>query len=97
VTLNGHPQRGQPIADRIVVLPQLIGSGSSSAIILELIYKGRAPRALILGMRDAILPIGVLVADEMGWPTIPVLVLMDPPLQSGQTISIRRGGLITPI
>ena len=64
VTLAGHPQRGQAIKDKILVLPQLIGSSSSSAVILELFYKGVAPKALILGGRDAILPVGVVVARQ---------------------------------
>lgn len=94
VTLAGHPQRGQAIKDKILVLPQLIGSSSSSAVILELFYKGVAPKALILGGRDAILPVGVVVARQMGWPTIPVVVLPDPPFQSGDTVHIAPDGRI---
>jgi len=94
VTLAGHPQRGQAIKDKILVLPQLIGSSSSSAVILELFYKGVAPKALILGGRDAILPVGVVVARQMGWPTIPVVVLPDPPFQSGDTVHIAQDGRI---
>lgn len=94
VTLAGHPQRGQAIKDKILVLPQLIGSSSSSAVILELFYKGVAPKALILGGRDAILPVGVVVARQMGWPTIPVVVLPDPPFQSDDTVHIAQDGRI---
>ncbi|WP_298805825.1 DUF126 domain-containing protein [uncultured Lentibacter sp.] len=94
VTLAGHPQRGQAIKDKILVLPQLIGSSSSSAVILELFYKGVAPKALILGGRDAILPVGVVVARQMGWPTIPVVVLPDPPFQAADTVHIAPDGRI---
>ena len=62
ITLGGHPQFGQTISGTIIVIPELIGSSSSSAILLELIHAGRAPRALILGRRDAITPIGAIVA-----------------------------------
>ncbi|MEM8849414.1 MAG: DUF126 domain-containing protein [Pseudomonadota bacterium] len=89
-----HPQHGTPVADTILVIGNLIGSSSSSAIMLELLRLGKAPRALILGGRDAILPIGVLVADQMGWSTIPVFLLPDPPFRTGQSLVLRRGGRI---
>ena len=66
VVLPGHPQCGERIAGSILVLPQPIGSSSSASVILELMHMELAPRALILGVRDAILPIGVLVARQMG-------------------------------
>ncbi len=94
ITLASHPQWGIAIAGTILVLPELIGSSSSSAILLELLHAGIAPRGMILGQRDAILPIGALVAQTMDWPTIPVLLLPDPPFQSGATLTILPGGLI---
>lgn len=94
VTLAGYPQRGQTIAGKMLVIPHLIGSSSSSAVMLELFYKRIAPKALILGGRDAILPVGVIVASQMDWPTIPVVVLSKPPFQTAQSISIARDGRI---
>mgnify|MGYP001803369449 CR=1 FL=1 len=94
ITLASHPQRGVKIAGTLLVIPELIGSSSSSAILLELMHAGLAPRALILGHRDAILPVGVLVARAMDWPGMPVLVLPDPPFQTGQAMEIRPGGAI---
>ncbi len=95
VTLAGHPQHGQCITNTILVIPQLIGSSSSSAVILELFYTHKAPRALLLGARDAILPIGAITARQMGWAHIPVLVLPDPDLWSGDWVSIDTDGMIT--
>ncbi len=94
VSLAGHPQFGEVIADRILVIPQLVGSSSSSAVMLELLYRNIAPRALILGDRDAILPVGVVVAGQMGWSTIPVLILANPVLQSGDRVRVDREGTI---
>ena len=94
VVLAGHPQRGERIAGSILVLPQPIGSSSSASVILELLYQGLAPRALILGVPDAILPIGVLVARQMGWDAIPVLVMAAPPFQTGDALRIREDGAI---
>ena len=94
VVLAGHPQRGERIAGRILVLPRPIGSSSSASVILELLHKGLAPRALILGVRDAILPIGVLVARQMGWDAIPVLVMADPPFHTGDALCIDEDGVM---
>ncbi len=94
VTLAGHPQRGKSVAGTILVIPRLIGSSSSSAVMLELCYSGLAPAALILGGRDAILPVGAVVAQQMGWPTVPVVVLPDPPFRTGDRLSLDRAGMI---
>ncbi len=40
---------------------------------LELLRNGRAPAAVVLGEPDTILALGVVVARELGYPTIPVL------------------------
>lgn len=94
VTLAGHPQLGETIAGKILVIPRLIGSSSSSAVLLELLYNRIAPRALILGGRDAILPVGVVVARQMGWPTIPIATLSAPPFTTGAWLRLGRDGRI---
>ncbi len=94
ITLAGHPQRGTTIAGTILIIPQLIGSSSSSAVMLELCHAGMAPAALILGSRDAILPVGVIVARQMGWPAIPVFVLPDPPFQTGDVLTLTADGAL---
>jgi predicted aconitase with swiveling domain len=70
-----HPDHEREIAGRILVLPGMIGSSSSSYIMLELMAIGRAPAALVLAEPDAILGLGVVVAREMEYGSIPVLVL----------------------
>ena len=94
VTLASHPQCGEPVAGRILVVPQLIGSSSSSAILLELIHAEMAPVAMVLGGRDAILPVGALVAQQMGWDAIPIVVMPDPPFQTGDQVRVLDGGQI---
>lgn len=95
ITLASHPQCGETIADRVIVIPTLIGSSSSSAVMLELLHAGKAPRALILGGRDAILPIGVVVARQMGWPVIPVLVVSEPPFRTGDHVALTQDGRVS--
>ena len=68
-----HPDAGVEIAGRVLVVPDTVGSSSSSAIMLELLREGRAPAALVMARTDAILTLGVLVARELGYPTLPVL------------------------
>jgi predicted aconitase with swiveling domain len=68
-----HPDHGAEIAGRVLAAPGTVGSSSSSAVMLELLRLGRAPAALLLAEPDAILTLGVIVAGEMGYATIPVL------------------------
>lgn len=97
VVLAGHPQCGAFIKDQIVVLPHLIGSSSSSAVLLELIYRNMCPRALILGERDAILPMGVVVARQMGWHAPPVVLLQSVDFETDTVLRIAENGTITPL
>lgn len=68
-----HPQHGERLGGRIVAMERTIGSSSSSAIMLELLRNGTAPAGVVVGEPDAILVLGVLVAQELGYPTIPFL------------------------
>ena len=68
-----HPQYGEPLGGRILVMERAIGSSSSSAIMLELLRNDVAPAAIVLGSTDAILVLGVLVAEELGYPSIPLV------------------------
>lgn len=68
-----HPQHGMSIAGSVLALAEPRGSSSSSAIMLELIARGLAPAALLLGEVDAILTLGIVVAGEMGHATLPAL------------------------
>jgi len=71
-----HPQHGECIAGKVLFLPGTIGSSSASAVLLELVHNGHAPAALVLHEPDAILLLGLIVAQEMGWET-PVAVRVD--------------------
>lgn len=70
-----HPQFGECIKGRIVLLSRSIGSSSGSAILLETLYRGCGPAGIILGEVDQILTLGAVVAREMGYTLIPVLQL----------------------
>jgi predicted aconitase with swiveling domain len=68
-----HPDHGADISGTVLAVPATIGSSSSSAVMLELMRGGKAPAALLLGEVDAILTLGVVVAREMDYGSIPVL------------------------
>ena len=92
-----HPDHDADIAGKILVLPGTIGSSSSSYIMLELMAIRRAPAALVLAEPDAILGLGVVVAKEMNYGSIPVVVLargQQEQLRSGQQARIGEDGLI---
>ena len=71
-----HPQSGEPVTGKILLVPETIGSSSAAAILLELVHANRAPAAIVLHEPDAILLLGIIVAKEMGWST-PVAVKLD--------------------
>ena len=68
-----HPRHGDSVRGRILVMERTIGSSSSSAIMLELLRNGVAPAGIVIARPDAILVLGILVARELGHPTIPML------------------------
>ena len=92
-----HPDHGAEIAGKILVLPGMIGSSSSSYIMLELMAIHRAPAGLVLPESDAILSLGVVVAKEMNYGSIPVVVLPreeQEKLRTGQKARVTEDGRI---
>jgi len=79
VVINArHPDRGTSLAGRVVAVRELIGSSSSSSVMLELVDAGVAPAAILLGRPDAILVVGCLAARELGLVAPAVVRLGDP-------------------
>lgn len=68
-----HPRHRERTAGHILVMERTIGSSSSSAIMLELLRNGVAPAGIVVADTDAILVLGILVARELGYPTVPLL------------------------
>jgi predicted aconitase with swiveling domain len=97
ITDPRHPQFGANLAGRILAMERSVGSSSSSSILLELLARGKAPAGLILTEADAILTLGVIVAREMGYGSIPVfLVSVEQLLQLPTQIRMTEAGLIVP-
>ena len=95
ITQPRHPNHRCRVAGQVLALPGSIGSSSGSAILLELIHNGQAPRAIIMDDVDAILLIGVIVAREMGYGSIPVVKLATNGLPADGEAHVSSDGCVT--
>ena len=93
---RGHPQAGVTVAGRIVVLPTVIGSSSSSSVLAELLRIGAGPAGLVLGHPDSILAIGSIVAGALYGAGCPIVVLDEVGIEAvaGARRAYIRDGLI---
>jgi hypothetical protein len=93
-----HPNLGDKVTGKVLVLPIGRGSSSASSILLEAVRLGTAPAAIILAETDAILALGATVAREMYDSAPPVVVVeadVYEQLYSGQSIAIAEDGAIS--
>ena len=93
-----HPQRGENLAGRIVVMPAARGSSSSSSVLAEAVRAGYAPAGILLAEPDLILAVGAAVAEELYGVRVPIVVVAPEELalvRDGQALTINREGEIT--
>ncbi len=74
-----HPQFGEEMAGRVVVMPEGRGSSSSSSVLVECVRRGVAPAAIVLGRPDAVIALGAIVAAELYGVALPVIAIDWPP------------------
>jgi predicted aconitase with swiveling domain len=91
-----HPQSGQLLTARIVVMPGGRGSSSSSSVLAEAVRAGTAPAGIVLGSPDPIIALGALVARELYGTVVPVVAVGDShrSLKTGLPVTI-SGSTIT--
>jgi cis-L-3-hydroxyproline dehydratase len=70
-----HPLSGQSLTGKVLVIPGGRGSCSDSGVILELLRAGKGPAAIVAEREDDILPLGVVIAEEVFEKLIPVVAL----------------------
>jgi len=70
---RNHPQHGESLTGKVVVMAAGRGSSSSSSVLAEAIRLGTAPAALVLGEPDAIVALGALAAAELYDVAVPVV------------------------
>jgi predicted aconitase with swiveling domain len=89
-----HPQRGQRVGGRVLVMPAGRGSSSSASVLAEAARAGTAPAAIVLRDSDLILAIGAAVAEELYGARVPIVTLdaaTYDALEDGQPIRIDEG------
>jgi uncharacterized protein len=69
-----HPQQGENLARRILVMRSGRGSSSGSSVLAEAIRLGTGPAGIILLSRDAIVTVGAMVAVELYRVSCPVVL-----------------------
>ena len=71
---RNHPQFGEELGGRIVLMPHGRGSSSSSSVLAEILRVNSGPSAIILEEPDPILVIGSLVAEALYGLGCPVVL-----------------------
>ena len=84
-----HPQRGESVTGRVLVIPAVRGSSSSASVLAEAVRAGTAPAAILLGEADLILAVGAAVAEELYGRSVPVVLL-----SAGVLAGITDGALV---
>lgn len=68
-----HPNHGQSVAGKVLLMPTSRGSCSGSGVLLQLALDGNAPAALVFCEREEILTLGALVASRIFGRPVPVV------------------------
>lgn len=92
-----HPQRGESLAGRIVVVSRTRGSTSSSGVLAEIVRAGVGPAALLLAEPDPAVVAALTVVGELYGIRVPAIVLASEQLSAirdGQQLQVRRDGAI---
>ncbi len=94
-----HPQRGESLAGRIVLMKSSRGSGTASGALAESIRLDTAPAALVMVEADVNLAIGAEVAATLYGRRMPVAVVAPEDferLAQWGAAAIAEDGTITP-
>jgi predicted aconitase/predicted aconitase with swiveling domain len=75
ITDPHHPQHGEQLAGRVVLLTSGRGSSSSSSVLAELLRSGTGPAALVLAEPDGVLVVGALAAAELYDLQLPIALV----------------------
>ena len=69
-----HPQHGESLAGRALVMESGRGSSSGSSVLAEAIRLGTGPVGIVLLTRDAIVTVGAMIAQELYAASCPVVL-----------------------
>ncbi len=89
-----HPQSGESVVGRVLVMRSGRGSSSSSYVLTEQLRCGTGPAAIVLAEADAIVTLGTIVADELYGRAVPVVMVSVSDLDaltSGDEVLVEAG------
>jgi hypothetical protein len=87
-----HPNYGESVAGRVVIMPSGRGSSSSSSVLAESLRLGTGPAAIVLSEPDVIIAVGAMVASALYGSVCPVVVAAeDVPSASGVPVEVVAG------
>ena len=72
---NHHPNCGEELSGKIVLMPTSRGSCSGSGVLLQLAQNGKAPAAIIFRESEDILTLGAMIAERLFNKKIAILRL----------------------
>lgn len=85
---------GADLRDKIFAYPYGKGSSSTAGVILEALYQGTAPKAIINIDAEKILAVGIIVAETMFQWNLPIICLAEADynvLKSGMLLVLDGG------
>ena len=92
-----HELSGQRLTGRVLAVPHGRGSCSASGVLLEAIYNGTGPAAILTSRIDPIIGLGSILADELHQIVVPVTVLTPADfsrLRTGLRVEIDESGRV---
>ena len=85
-----HPQYGVCMRNKLLVLPGTRGSTAGPGALLETLFQGNGPLAIILSQPDVASLLSVMSAEFIGIPRISIVAIFNEALPSEQNI-LRTG------
>lgn len=85
---RSHPQVGECVAGKILVMPGARGSSSSSSVLAECLRRGTGPLGILIARPDPILTVAALVARSLYGIACPIVVAAIDGIASGDTVRL---------
>ena len=92
-----HPQQGECVAGKILIMPGTRGSTSSPGALADALQRGMGPAAVILPEPDITILVAVMIARELHNTELPVVVIGRDDyrcLESGQRLTITDANVL---
>ncbi len=94
---HSHPQVGQSVAGRMLVMPCGRGSSSSSSVLAECLRLGTGPVGILLARPDPILTVAALVAEALYGLRCPIVVAEIAGIITGDQLRLVTTGAIAQV